>query len=141
VTKQRPRFSFAVRIYLWGFFAFLCLSPLGVLIELDDRILAPTSWWVASLVWPGFVAILFWYALRRCSSEAMTFTDGLLWVTGSMMTGWTTFSFVLVPPALLGPFLGSIAFAGWGDLRCQPDYAKAKWASLVFFFFRQRMRR
>ncbi|MBB5057095.1 hypothetical protein HDF16_001780 [Granulicella aggregans] len=141
MTEQRPKFSFAVHIYLWGFFALLCLSPLGVLIELNDRVSVPTSWWVASLSWPVILAALFSYSMRRCSSGSMTYTDGLLWITRSMMTGWSTISFVVVPPALFTAFLGSVAIAASGDLQRRPHYARTKWASLVTYFYRQRMRR
>lgn len=141
MTEQRPKFSFAVHIYLWGFFALLSLSPLGVLIELNDRASVPINWWVISLAWPVILAVLFSYSMRRCSSEAMAYTDGLLWITRSMMTGWSTISFVVVPPALFTAFLGSVAIAASGDLQRQPRFAKTKWASLVVFFYRQRMRR
>jgi hypothetical protein len=140
VKPKRPRFSVAVHIYLWGFFALLGLAPLGILVELDDRISVPTGWWAASFGWPTLIAGLFLFAWRRCSSEKMCFTDGLLWITQSMMTGWTTFSFLVVPPALLAGFAGAIAMSGWAEIRRQPELAPESWTRIVAFFYRHRMR-
>jgi xanthine/uracil permease len=71
----------------------------------------------------------------------MSFHDGLLWVTRSTITGWMTMSFFTVTPALVTAFFGSILIALYGDLQRQPDYAPAKWAQIVSFFYRNRMRR
>lgn len=98
LPTTRPRFSLAVNIYLWGFSAVLGLSPVGLLLARGNRTKVAAAWWASSLAWPLLLALLFGYALRRCSSDKLHFTDGLLWIVRSMMTGWTTQSFILIPP-------------------------------------------
>jgi len=137
----RPRFSLAVQSYFWLVSSLLGLSPVGIVSSIASREDVPLRWWIASILWPVFLAVLFWYGARHCSSDKMRFHDGLLWVTRSAIGGSMFMSFILVPPALLASFLGAISFAIYSDLRSQPQFAPVKWAQLVSFFYRNRMRR
>ena len=96
-------------------------------------------YWLASIMWPVVIAILWGYAQQRCSSDRMRFGDGLLWVTASMMTDWFYISFLVVFPALLAVFSGSVLIALYGDIRRTPGYSQTKWHRLVYYFYRNRM--
>jgi len=133
----RPRFSVVVYFYLVSFF--LLLGFLPVVLTAARRAVSPGRW-VASVVWVGMIAGLGYYADRWCSSERMRFSDGLLWVTSSMMMGWVYLSFLFVFPALLLAFMGSILVALSGNLRRAPEYSQTQWLRLVHFFYRNRMR-
>jgi hypothetical protein len=142
MSAARPRFSIYVHAYLWGSFVLFTLSPIAYVIAAARHYgQVPVSWWEAALAWPVLIAVLFWYALWRCSSDTMHFQDGLLWVTGSMMTGWMIQSFITVPAALLAAFSSSVLVAGLGEIRRRPEYAQTKWLHIVRFFHRNRMRR
>lgn len=139
LPSTRPRFSLAVQSYFWLVSSLLGLSPVGIVSSIASREDVQMRWCIASILWPVFLALLFWYAARRCSSDKMRFHDGLLWVARSAIGGSMFMSFILVAPALLAAFLSSILLAIYGDLRGQPAYAPAKWARIVSFFHRHRM--
>ena len=70
----------------------------------------------------------------------MRFSDGMLWITASMMTGWLYLSFIVVLPVLLLVFSGSVLIALYGDIRREPEYSQNKWSVVVHYFYRNRMR-
>jgi hypothetical protein len=139
MNAVRPRFSLPVYFYLVTFFLLLGFLPI-VLTATVDREVATPAHWLASLMWPGVIAILWRYADRRCSSDRMRFSDGLLYITASMMTGWVYLSFIVVLPVLLLVFTGSVLIALYGDIRRAPEYSQAKWYGLVRYLYRNRMR-
>ena len=144
MNSQNQKFPLIAHTYFWLFFSLLGLLPLIFLYLLSDSLVATSlmwAMWAASLAWPLFMATVFWYGSRNCSSEKMPFQDGMLWITWSMITGWSTFSFCTVPPALLSAFLGATVVAIYGDLLKRPEYAPEKWSRIVAFFYRNRMRR
>jgi hypothetical protein len=100
----------------------------------------PSALWLAAILWPVIIAILWLYANRRCSSEQLRFNDGMLWIAGSMMAGWLYLSFVIVLPVLLFAFAFSVLAAIYGDIRRSPAYAQTKWHGFVRLCYRNRMR-
>ena len=138
MSAERPRFPIAVWCYLVSFF--LLLGFLPVCLAATTGHTAAPAFWVAALMWPFVLALLAVYAQRRCSSGGMGYTDGLLWITGSMMTGWVYLSFFLTIPVLLMAYSASIFFAVFGDLRRSRGYSQAKWYMLVHYFYRNRMK-
>jgi hypothetical protein len=128
-----------VQTYFWLAFCLLGFAPIAVVYSAAAAV--PQALRIASIAWPAVVVALFSYGAHRCSTDKMSFHDGLLWITRSMITGWMVMSFFTVTPALLTAFLGSIGIALYGDLRRQPRFAPAKWSQVVSFFYRNRMRR
>lgn len=135
----RPRFSLPVWLYLLTFLSLLGLLPI-ILTTTMDRAAASPGRWIGSIAWPVVIAILWGYAHRRCSSENLRYSDGLLWVTASMMTGWVYMSFIFVLPVLLLTFTGSVLIALYGDIRRAPGDSQIQWQRLVRFFYRNRMK-
>jgi hypothetical protein len=139
MNAERPRFSLFVYFYLVTFFLLLAFLPICLTATIGRETTVP-AYWLASLMWPAMIAVLWGYAQRRCSSDRMRFSDGLLWVTASMMTGWLFMSFIFVLPVLLVVFSGSVLIALYGDIRRAPGYSQTKWHRLVCYFYRNRMR-
>lgn len=139
MNAQRKRFSLAVSLYLTLFLLLLAFTPLGLTAKVNGAA-EVRAFWVVSLLWPILIGGLLAYANWRCSSEQMSYRDGLLWVTASMMTGWLYMSFILVLPALLLAVSGSVLIALYGDVRRIPGFARAKWPRMVHYFYRNRMR-
>lgn len=135
----RPRFSLAVYFYLMTFFLLLGFLPV-ILTATNVRGAAAAGRWIASIVWAGVIVGLWYYADRWCSSDRMRYSDGLLWVTSSMMMGWVYMSFIFVFPALLLAFTGSVLVAFSGNIRRAPGYSQTRWHRIVHFFYRNRMR-
>jgi len=138
MNAARPRFSLPVWFYLVTFFSLLGFLPIILTVTMDRATVSPR--WMASIIWPAMIAVLWGYADRRCSSDLLRFSDGLLWVTASMMTGWAYMSFIFVLPVLLLAFAGSVLIAIYGDIRRVPGYSQTQWRRLVRFFYRNRMR-
>jgi len=139
MNAERQRFSLPVYFYLVTFFLLLGFLPICLTATIGRAATAPT-YWLASLMWPAVIAVLWGYAQRRCSSDRMPFSDGLLWVTASMMTGWLYMSFIVVFPVLFVVFSGSVLIALYGDIRRTPWDSRAKWHRLIYYFYRNRMR-
>jgi hypothetical protein len=121
------------------FFLLLGFLPICLTATIGRGAVIPADW-LASLMWPVVIAVLYGYAQRRCSSDRMRFSDGLLWVTASMMTGWLYLSFIIVLPALLIVFSGSVLIALYGNISRAPRYSQAKFHRLIYYFYRNRMR-
>jgi CDP-diglyceride synthetase len=141
MAVERPKFSFVVHFYFGVFLILLAICPIAAAERIAEDKGSALAHSPALLILPGILAVMFWYAHKRCSSEQMVFRDGLLWVTASTMTGWVYMSFVTVLPSLLAALFGSVFFALAGDARRDPKYAATKWIALVKFFYRNRMRR
>ena len=139
MSASRPQFSLTVQLYVVSFFLLLAGVPI-LLRSVVERMMGGPGFWITAVLWPLVIAVFWFYADRRCSSERLGFKDGLLWVAGSMTAGWVYLSFVLVFPALLVVFFLSVLIAIVGDLRRSPTYPKATWSKMVHFFYRNRMR-
>ena len=139
-VRQQSRFSIAVHVYLWLSLASIGFLPIFVMVTIAYGVRLPHACWLAAGGWPALVAMLLVYARHRCSSETMTFRDGLLWTTWSMMTGWMYQSFFSVGLGLSVAFCAGLIVSITGDLRRNPDYAPHKWRLIVKFFYHHRMR-
>lgn len=139
-APQQRRFPIAVHTYLWLFFISLGIVPILVTSAVADRLPLRQAYWIAAWTWPVSIAILYLYARHQCSSDRMTFRDGLLWVTSSTMTGWMYQSFFTVLAGLVGAYCAAVFFAFADDLRRNPNYAQERWLQTVRFFYRHRMR-
>jgi hypothetical protein len=100
----------------------------------------PAFAWIISCAWAALTAALYFYASWRCSSEELPYYEGLLFVAYSMSAVTPNFSFFFVIPSLLFVFLSSLAFALWGDISRNRDYAKTRFYSLIGQFYKNRMR-
>jgi hypothetical protein len=79
------------------------------------------------------------FAARQCSSEHLTFRQGLLFVASFMMTGWGALSAVFVFPALLTAFVLAVVLAAAGLLAGGRQTSSVWFQGIVAFFHRHRM--
>ncbi len=87
------------------------------------------------------IQVLFWYSQKRCSSKALSYWDGLLFVAAFMSAGWIYFALVFVPPALLLVFLVSVGLSLYYDLAPRSETNAAyRFHQMVTFFHKNRMR-
>lgn len=134
--SDRPKFGLFPNIYLSVFVGLLLAAPFLLLAPWHSGSL---SAWTTPASGAFLTAMLLWLSNRQCSSEPISYREGLLFVTASMMTGWSLLSAVFVFPALLAAVLASFAIS----VICLPLGGKAKAApafySVVKFFHRHRM--
>ncbi|WP_460734626.1 hypothetical protein [Lysobacter tyrosinilyticus] len=134
--NDRPRFGVFPNVYLGIFVGLLLAAPY----------LFATPWksaslelWIAPLCCSLLLALCLVLSNRQCSSSSLSFREGLLFVTTSMMTGWSVLSAAFVFPALLITVATSVAISivllpFGGRTRSAPAFFR-----LVKFFHRHRM--
>jgi hypothetical protein len=122
VNQTSPKIPISVWFYLIAFFSLLSFLPI-ILTASMDRGAASQMLWILSGIWPLVVGLLWFYANRQCSSDLLSFNDGLFWITGSLMTGWLYLSFVVVLPGLLIVFATSVIIAIYGKFSRTPAYS------------------
>jgi len=140
MTDARPRFSIFASFYAALFVAGLVAAPLLAAARLSSHQPVPVTAWATAGAVSILVLALFAYANARCSSERLTYREGLLFVTSSMMTGWTYLSLLFVFPALLFTFIASVGIAIVNDIAGTRQRSAQTFHRLVAGFHRHRMR-
>ena len=136
----RPQFGLMTHCYYWAFVALVLGAPLAyVFANGVSRPIPVTSFGLAVML-SLFAGLLLWASHRQCSTERMTYREGMLFITGSMMTGWTYLSLLVVFPALLGTFLVVGIYALCSLAKSDSDWAQARFHRVVGFCYRNRMR-
>lgn len=140
MANGKPRFSWMTHAYVWLFMTLLGITP--VLIALWYRRIEPvtTPEWAVAIASVVAIQLLFLYSQWRCSSEKLSFWDGLLFVSASMSTGWMYFSMAFVFPALMAVFVASICLSAYCDLVPSSKTAAYRFHKLIFLFYQNRMR-
>jgi len=128
-----------IHAYVWVFLIALGMTP--VILVLLKRRSFPTepSDWILAIIEMIGIQILFWYVQRRCSSENLSYWDGLLYVAAFNETGWPYLSMVFVFPSLLLIFIASMSLSIYYEF--VPPSAKAafQFHRMISFFYRNRM--
>jgi hypothetical protein len=140
MSGKRVKVSAFAHFYTWLFIFALFLWPLFALAIRANSAEVQTQTWVLGF---GVVAItigLFFYAWIRCSSERLSYWDGLLVVSASMMTGWVYNTIVVLLPALLYTFIASVYFSVIADTRYKTEDACVRFHKLVYRMYQKRMR-
>ena len=140
-TLKKPlRFSLFTQVCVGFFFIALSVSPVAIFLLLRRGQPIADVDWILPIVGVGVIQALFWYADKRCSSENLSYWNGLLFVAAFMSTGWIYMSMLLIFPALLVAFLASVGLALYYDLTFTPGKAAFKFHRLVHTFHQHRMR-
>lgn len=127
--KSPVKIPFFAHFYAWMFVVTWTLWPIVFIVVWRGEV-----WpWLVTGGWVAVTQASFWFALRRCSGEKLSFWDGLLIVSTSAMTNWTYTDVLVVLPTLLYAFLASIVFALSAD---SPEH----FHNFVFGMYQRRMR-
>lgn len=140
MSRKKVNVSGFAHFYTWLFALALILWPLLAPALRARRADVPLTSWFTATGFAVVTLILFWYAHRRCSSEKLSYWDGLLVVSASMMTGWIYATVVVIFPALLYTFLASVYFALLAEARRAPNEAQERFHRLVYRMYQNRMR-
>jgi hypothetical protein len=136
---SRVKVGFFVHLYAWAFVLALSLWPLVPPLLLARHSAVPVNAWLVAIGLIVFIQALFWYVQYRCSSEALSYWEGLLVVTASMMTGWVYSSLIVALPVLAFTFAASFLFAVYAEVRRVPGEAAERFHKLVSRLYRNRM--
>jgi hypothetical protein len=126
-----------VHVYVWVFMVtFSVTTTLCVLlvhngIERGDGL--------ESLVIIGLIQVAFWTTQRRCSSEDLSYWDGLLVAAASVTTGANLISLGRAFYLLFAVVIVSVLFAVDHDDRCARHHAGLRFAKLIIRLHKQRL--
>ena len=135
----RVKVGVFVHLYAWVFVLMASLWPLIPPLVVARHSAVPTSTWAVAVGLVAFMQATFWYVQRRCSSDKLSYWDGLLVVTASMMTGWMYSSLIVALPVLAFTFVASFLFAVYADVRQVPGEAAERFHKLVVRLYQNRM--
>jgi hypothetical protein len=93
-----------------------------------------------SLVINGLIQATLWMTQRRCSSEPLSYWDGLLVAAASVTTGGNLISLCRAFCLLLAVVILSVLFAVDHDERCAGRHAGLRFGKLVIWLHKQRLR-
>jgi len=140
MNDSRPKFPILANFYAAFFVGGLVAAPLLTVAQFGKQQAVSGTAWVLAGVLSILVVTLLGYANTRCSGEHLTYREGLLFVTSSMMTGWPYLSVFVVFPALLLTVIGSVGLALFNDLVGARSQSPRSFHRLVAVFHRHRMR-
>ena len=140
MTDTRPRFSPFAPFYALLFLGALLGAPVFCVAVITRHQAVPAAAWATAVALSLCMVALFAYASARCSSKSLSYREGILFVTSSMMTGWSALSLVFVMPALLATFVVSVALSLYYDLAGARPKAAVAFHRWVAIFHRHRMR-
>lgn len=139
MQDKRPKFPAYVQFFTWLFIAIYSLSPLAICYKLSTKsILPPHAWSWAVLSVIG-LQIIFFYVQHRCSSEELSYWEGMNYTSYSMNAGTSSVAFFLILPSLSLLFVLSLPIALYGEVRRNPKLSQKYFYNLVNFFYKNRM--
>lgn len=127
---------FCVHVYVWAFMVALSVLPiLGHASGSIARGSGPGPFMTA-----GLIQLSFWIVQRRCSTEELSYWDGLLVAACSVTTRELLASFFRVAFLLLGVVVFSVLFALCHDTTNAQRHAGIRYGRLIIWLHRQRWR-
>jgi hypothetical protein len=127
-----------VQVYVWVFMVTFSVSPTLCLLLVHDGIDRGNG--LESLVIIGLIQAALWTTQRRCSSEPLSYWDGLLVAAASVTTGGNLISLCRAFCLLLAVVILSVLFAVDHDERCAGRHAGLRFGKLVIWLHKQRLR-
>jgi hypothetical protein len=126
-----------VHVYVWIFMVTFSVSPALRLLLAHDGIDRGSG--LESLVTIALIQAALWMAQRRCSSEDLSYWDGLLVAAASVTTGENLISLFRACCLLLAIVIVSLMFALDHDGRCARRHAAFRFARLIIWLYKQRL--
>jgi hypothetical protein len=127
-----------VQVYVWVFMVTFSVSPMLCLLLVHDGIELGNG--LESLVIIGLIQAALWTTQRRCSSEDLSYWDGLLVAAASVTTGENLISLCRAFCLLFAVVIVSVLFAVDHDERCAGRHAGLRFGKLVIWLHKQRLR-
>jgi hypothetical protein len=127
-----------VHVFVWIFMVTFSVSPILCLLLVHDGIERGNG--LESLVIVGLIQTVLWTTQRRCSSEDLSYWDGLLVAAASATTGENLASLFRAFWLLFAVVIVSVLFAVDHDERYVGRHAGLRFGKLVVWLHKQRLR-
>ena len=127
-----------VQVYVWVFMVTFSVSPMLCLLLAHDGIERGNG--LESVMIVGLIQAVLWTTQRRCSSEDLSYWDGLLVAASSVTTGENLISLCRAFCLLFAVVIVSVMFAVDHDERCVVRHAGLRFGKLVIWLHKQRLR-
>jgi hypothetical protein len=127
-----------VQVYVWVFMITFSVSPALCLLLVHDGIEHGNG--LESLLIVALIQAALWKTQRRCSSEDLSYWDGLLVAAASVTTRGNLISLFRALCLLFAAVIVSIMFAVDHDERSAARHAALRFAKLVIWLHKQRLR-
>ncbi len=108
-VREKLQAPWFVHVYVWTFMITLSVSPVLCVLDTQEGIPSSEAW--SALAAVLLIQNLIWIAQRRCSSEDLTYWEGLLAAAASMTTGIAPLTLMLSFCVLLFTVGASLVFA------------------------------
>ena len=136
-APERLRAPACVHVYVWVFMVVFSVSPILCLLAACDRIERSDA--LESLVVVGLIQAALWIAQQRCSSEDLTYWEGLLGAAASVTTGENLVSLLRAFPLLLAVVILSVMFALDHDAGASTRHPQLRFGRLIIWIHRRRL--
>jgi len=127
-----------VQTYMWAFMVTFSVSPVLCLLSVHDGIDRVHG--IESLVSIGLIQMALWMTQRCCSTEDLSYWDGLLVAVASVTTGVNLMSLFRAFCLLFAVVSLSVLFALDHDARCAGCHAGLRFGKLIIHLHKQRLR-
>jgi hypothetical protein len=138
-TSGRLDAPLRTHFYVWLFMVVLGVSPL--LYSLVTREIPGSRDWLDICIAVVLIQWLFWIAHRRCSTEHLTYWEGLLIAAASAETGSYLISLPLSFVVLLYTSVASFVFALLHNPRSAARHAPLRFGKMIVAIHRRRLYR
>jgi hypothetical protein len=126
-----------VQINVWVFMITLSVSPILYLLGSSKSIAGAD--WVNAVITVVLIQIALWIVQRRCSSEDLTYWEGLSVAAASMHTGLGPITLILALPMLFLTVAASFLFALMHDGNTPVLHASIRFCRLIIGIHKLRL--
>ena len=126
-----------VHVYVWVFMITFSVSPTLCLLLMHDGMERGNG--LESIVIIGLIQAALWTTQRRCSSEDLSYWDGLLVAAASVTTGENLISLCRAFCLLFAVVIVSVLFAVGHDEGCARRHAGLRFGKLIIRLHKQRL--
>lgn len=139
-VREKLQAPWYVHVYVWTFMITLGVSP-ALYVVLGTRESVQSGDVLGALAVAQLIQTLLWIAQRRCSSEDLSYWEGLLAAAASMTTGIAPLSLLLSFCVLLFTVAASFVFALTHDGAQPTRHSSIRFSRLIIAIHRRRLYR
>jgi hypothetical protein len=137
-TSEGLQAPACVQVYMWIFMITFSLSPTLCLLLVHHGIERVNG--LQSILIIGLIQAVLWTTQRCCSSEELSYWDGLLVAAASVTTGENLMSLFRAFWLLFAVVIVSVLFAVDHDERYARRHAGLRFGKLIIWLHKQRLR-